>query len=185
MWKEIAFNYVLHWRNPLYLEGGDLFTASTSSSIFLPCSAEFNKCVTCLSSTAQILCRASWHPVWVKWGREPFAFHFCILLLREKQHGHEWKRQKERHWKLNMDYLFEGGSESELKRKRVENFPGKTFLVVAGTNVTINFENWGMEQDRELYTFLGLPIYSRSLFSADFWENHSPCAMEMSWLSKH
>lgn len=28
--------------------------------------------------------------------------------------------------KLNMDYLFEGGSESELKRKRVENFPGKT-----------------------------------------------------------
>lgn len=184
-WKEIAFNCVLRWINPLYLEGGDLFTVCTSSPILLPCSAEPNECVTCSNSTAQILCRASWCPLWVEWGKAPFAFQFCILLLRGNT-GMKGKGKRRDITKFNTDDLFEGRS-VELKWKSMENFQARQFLAVVGTNVIINYENWGMEQDRELYTFTGpgLPIYWSSLFSADFWINHSPCAMEMSWLSKH
>lgn len=65
----------------------------------------------------------------------------------------------------------------------MENFPGKTVSSCSRHK----YEKWGTEQDRELYTSTGpgLPIYWWSLSSADFWINHSPCAMEMSRLSKH
>lgn len=41
--------------------------------------------------------------------------------------------------KLNTDYLVEGRSESEFKRGRI--FQARPFLAVAGTIVTINYEN--------------------------------------------
>lgn len=178
----------MRWSNPLYLEEGDLFTVCTSPSIFLPRSAEPNECVTRLNSTAQVLCRASWHPVWVKWGRAPFAFQFCIWLLRERQHGHKGEKAKaETLQSLTLIVYLSGDQTLSGSRKLWRISQAKQFLAVVGTNVIIDYENRGMEQDGELCTFTGpiLPVYWRSLLSADFWVNHPPCAMEMRQLSKH